>query len=111
VAEPPSRISSTQAQPAEITDGQATYASMGIPRRISVKGMGGIAATVIVKTYRGHVWMSIVPPFTWEAIMEPGKVDELIHVLVLARDDAKRIAAKNGTQAGRGSKRLPNSAR
>jgi hypothetical protein len=33
--------------------------------------------------------MSIVPPFTWEAIMESGTVDELINVLVLARDEAK----------------------
>lgn len=84
---------------------------MGIPRRISVKGMGGIAATVIVKTCRGQVWMSIVPPFTWEAIMEPGTVDELIRVLALARDDAKRIAAMNGTQIGRGGKRPSDSTR
>lgn len=35
--------------------------------------------------------MSIVPPFTWEAIMEPTTVGELIHVLGLARDEAKAV--------------------
>lgn len=34
--------------------------------------------------------MSIVPPFTWEAIMEAAKVDELIQVLGLARQEARR---------------------
>lgn len=34
--------------------------------------------------------MSIVPPFTWEAIMEAAKVDELIKVLGLARQEARR---------------------
>jgi hypothetical protein len=60
----------------------------GIPRRVSAKGREGTAATVAITTYRGQVWMSIMPPFTWEAIMEPKAVNELIHALTLARDEA-----------------------
>lgn len=38
-----------------------------------------------------------MPPFTWEAIMEPARVDKLIHVLELAREDAKKMtAARDG---------------
>ena len=51
---------------------------------------------MVVKTHRGSVWVSIVPPFTWEAIMDPAKVDELIQMLGLAREDAKRMAAARG---------------
>ena len=51
--------------------------------------MQGVNVTVIVTVVQGRVWLSISPPFTWEAIMEPAKVDELIHVLELARDAAK----------------------
>lgn len=48
--------------------------------------------------------MSIVPPFTWEAIMGLGKVDELIHVLGLAREEARRSVTVSVTRADRGSK-------
>jgi hypothetical protein len=63
---------------------------MSVPRRVVVKGREGVAATVVVTVYRGDVWMSIVPPFTWEAIMEPAQVDELMQVLGLARQEARR---------------------
>jgi hypothetical protein len=33
--------------------------------------------------------MSIQPPFTWEAIMVPTKVDELIGALTQAKEAAK----------------------
>jgi hypothetical protein len=59
-------------------------------RKVSVTGSGGMAATVVVIVRRGHVWVSIVPPFTWEAIMEPEKVDELITTLARARDAARK---------------------
>ncbi|MGH3799926.1 MAG: hypothetical protein ACRDTD_07320 [Pseudonocardiaceae bacterium] len=49
--------------------------------------------------------MSIQPPFTWEAIMEPGKVDELIHTLVLAREGAKRMVS--GKSVSRRGKQQP----
>lgn len=62
----------------------------GLPRRVSVKGREGVAVTVVVTTYRGHVWMSIVPPFTWEAILNSTHVDQLIHALQLAREESNR---------------------
>jgi hypothetical protein len=63
---------------------------MGMPRRVRVKGMEGVDATVVVTVARDKVWLSISPPFTWEAIMNPGKVDEVISILELARDEAKK---------------------
>jgi hypothetical protein len=72
-----------------------------MPRKVAVKGREHVAATVVVTVVQGDVWMSISPPFTWEAILEPGKVDELISVLAVARDDAKTMAAAR-------SMRVPN---
>jgi hypothetical protein len=66
---------------------------MGIPRKVRVKGKEGIDATVVVTVVQGKVWMSISPPFTWEAIMEPEKVGEVMHVLELAQEEAKKTAA------------------
>lgn len=60
--------------------------------------MQNVPATVVVTVVQATVWMSISPPFTWEAIMDPVNVDELIHVLGLAREDAKRMAAARGTR-------------
>lgn len=74
---------------------------MSAPRRVVVKGRQGVVATVVVTIYRGEVWLSIVPPFTWEAIMEPGKVDELIHVLGLAREEARQSVAVGVTRMDR----------
>jgi hypothetical protein len=85
---------------AELDNGALTpYSSMGVPRRVCVKGMEGVNATVVVTVVQGKVWVSISPPFTWEAIMEPVKVDELMHVLKLARDDAKKMAATRSEPA------------
>jgi hypothetical protein len=63
---------------------------MGTYRRVVAKGRQGVVAVVVVTTYREQVWMSIIPPFTWEAIMESNKVDELIQVLEQAREEAIR---------------------
>lgn len=82
-----------QAQFEDTGNGLTTYAGSVIHRKLSVKGSGGVSATVVVTVQQGKVWLSIVPPFTWEAIMEPVKVDELIRTLGLAREDAKRIAS------------------
>lgn len=71
----------------------------GILRRVAVKGMKSVSATVVVAVVQGNVWMSISPPFTWEAIMEPGKVDELISVLVVARADAEKVGAARSSHA------------
>jgi proline racemase len=83
--------SSMQLQPENSPDGQAMSPSSFVRRTVSVEGSGGIAATVVVIAQQGRVWVSIQPRFTWEAIMEPGKVDELIHTLALAREDAKKM--------------------
>lgn len=40
--------------------------------------------------------MSIIPPFTWDAIMEPEKVDELMHVLTLAQEEARTMVFVGG---------------
>jgi hypothetical protein len=77
-------------------DEQSRFPGMGMPRRVSVEGREGTAATVAITTYRGRVWMSIMPPFTWEAILDPGVVDELIQALESARDEVKRIVAVAG---------------
>lgn len=84
-----------------MTDEQVTHPGRGLPRRVCVKGMREIDATVVVTVVQGSVWMSIMPPFTWEAIMEPGKVDEVIRTLQLARIDAERMgAALRGPRGG-----------
>lgn len=44
----------------------------------------------MVTVQQGQVWMSIQPPFTWEAIMEPEKVDELIRTLAVATSSARK---------------------
>lgn len=77
---------------------------MGMPRRVLVKGMQGVDATVVVTVVQGTVWLSISPPFTWEAIMELDKVDEVMHVLKLAREEATKMTAARNRSAVRGSK-------
>lgn len=73
----------------EHEDDRADQLLPGTSRKVSVEGMEGVTANVVVKTYRVKVWMSL-PPFTWEAIMDSAKVDELVHVLGLAREEATR---------------------
>jgi hypothetical protein len=91
-----------QHQPVDPPNDRTTYVTGdGMPRRISVNACQREVATIVVTVVHGTVWMSIVPPFTWEAIMEPGMVDEVIRVLELARDDAKRMAeAARGRRPG-----------
>lgn len=67
---------------------------MGLPHvhhRVAVQGSGGVTATIVVFARQGTVLMSIVPPFTWEAIMDPETVDELIRTLELAQADARKM--------------------
>jgi hypothetical protein len=93
-----------QVQADDVSHEQAPHANRGIPRRVCVKGMQGIGVTVVVTVVQGKVWLSVSPPFCWEAIMEPGKVDEVIHVLEVARDEAKKMAAVRNADAPRGNK-------
>lgn len=62
-----------------------------VHRRVLTMGSGGVRAIVVVVARQGKVWLSIDPPFTWEAILEPEKVNELVRVLGQAEDDAKRM--------------------
>lgn len=72
--------------------GRTTWPNVSMPRRVPVKGMQGVDATVVVTVVHGTVWLSISPPFTWEAIMEPEKVDQVISMLELARREAEILA-------------------
>lgn len=98
------RLASEHSRLDSIPREQPQFPTMGVPRRIAVKGMQGVDARVIVTVVQDAVWLSISPPFTWEAIMEPGKVDEVIHVLELARYEAtKEAAASIGSAPRAGS--------
>ncbi|MGH3974699.1 MAG: hypothetical protein ACRDS9_15415 [Pseudonocardiaceae bacterium] len=79
-----------QAQPEGTDNGQAPCTGW-VRRKISVKGTGGVSATVVVTVEHGWIRLSIQPAFTWEAIMDPGKVDELTRTLTLAKKDAQRM--------------------
>jgi hypothetical protein len=83
---------------------QAPWPTSSVPRRVFVKGMQGVDVTLIVTVVQGTVWVSISPPFTWEAIMEPVKVDELLHVLELARDEARKMPVVHNSGPSRPSK-------
>ena len=98
------KFPSKQVQPDDVSYEQAPHTNRGIPHRVCVKGMQGIDVTVVVTVAQGKVWLSVSPPFTWEAIMEPGKVDEVIHVLRLAREEAEKQPAARGRPAADGGK-------
>ncbi|MGH4001632.1 MAG: hypothetical protein ACRDTJ_29690 [Pseudonocardiaceae bacterium] len=87
-----------------IPHGQTTWPITGMPRRVHVKSMQGVDATVVVTVVRDTVWLSISPPFTWEAIMQPDKVDKVISMLELARDEAKKVATTRNGSTFRGDK-------
>src|SRR6185312_17528897 len=102
---PSDKIFPAQPRPEDMFDSRVMFTDWGMRRKILAKATGGEHATVIVRAIRGTVWMSIVPPFTWEAIMEPEKIDEMIYVLGLAREEAKRSrpAASGGSGGTRGA--------
>lgn len=83
--------------------GQSTQAVPSAHRKVAVHGSGGVSATIVVIARQGRVWLSVIPPLTWEAILEPIQVDELTHALELAREDATKMAAasKNGVSLDR----------
>lgn len=83
--------SAPKAMPGDIDNGQAIHIGSVVHRKVSAKGASGVSATVVVTVQQGQVWMSIQPPFTWEAIMEPEKADELIRTLTGATNIAKKM--------------------
>ncbi len=54
-----------------------------------VKARGNETVAVVVKVYRQTVWLSIVPIFNGEAILEPQSVDSLVDTLVEAVQEAR----------------------
>jgi hypothetical protein len=45
----------------------------------------GEDATIIIRVIQSRVWLSILPPCTWEAIMTVEMVEEVIRILAEAR--------------------------
>ncbi|MGH3914989.1 MAG: hypothetical protein ACRDTC_16520 [Pseudonocardiaceae bacterium] len=45
--------------------------------------------TVIVEVYRRSVWLSVVPSFNNEAILDPAHVDNLVATLIQAAREAR----------------------
>lgn len=84
---------SERAQPEDTNNGQPVYPGLAVLRNVSVKGSGGVSATVVVTVRQGQVRMSIQPPFTWEAIMDIRNIDKLIRTLTLAAEGAKKMAS------------------
>ncbi len=54
-----------------------------------VKARGDETVTVIVKVYRKTVWLSIIPIFNGEAILEPLNVDSLVNTFTEAAEEAR----------------------
>lgn len=75
-------------------DGEGQQRDWSVRRKVSVIGSGGVTATVVVTVCRDKVLLSIQPPFTWDAIMEPGKVDEVIRTLTQAAREARIIGGR-----------------
>ena len=107
--------SSIMPLPESVSYGHAQHAaSAGGPRRVRVNARQGETATVTVTVVQGTVWMSIIPPFTWEAILEPGTVDEVIHVLEMAREEARktaRVSRENRAVPANGTRSLGSAER
>jgi hypothetical protein len=82
-----------QSQGEDGTNKQSTYPCGRLPHRIRVTGVQGVDAAVVVTVAQDAVWMSIMPPFIWHIVMEPGKVDELIRTLQAARREVETIGA------------------
>ena len=49
----------------------------------------GETVTVIVDVYRRSVWLSVVPMFNGEAILDPAHVDDLVSTLTQAAQEAR----------------------
>ena len=56
---------------------------------ITVKARCGETSTVVVAVYRQSVWLSIVPFFNSEAILEPEHVDGMVDKLTEAANKAR----------------------
>lgn len=75
-------------------DGRAVYVGSEIHRRISVRSSSGEPAAIAAIVRQGKVWVSMVPHFVGEAILDPENVDAVIRTLAQARDDARWMRKK-----------------
>jgi len=64
-------------------------ASDAVRWTITVKARCGETSTVVVTVYRQSVWLSVVPFFNSEAILEPAHVDSLVDKLIQAAEEAR----------------------
>jgi len=55
-----------------------------------VRAQCGEASTVVVEVHRRSVWLTVVPVFNGEAILEPANVDSLVDKLAQAAQEARR---------------------
>jgi len=56
---------------------------------MTVKARRGETSTIVVAVYRQSVWLSVVPFFNSEAILEPAHVDSLVDKLIQAAEEAR----------------------
>lgn len=56
---------------------------------IKVRARCQESVTVIVEVYRRSVWLSVVPSFNNEAILDPAHVDNLVATLIQAAREAR----------------------
>ena len=58
-------------------------------RTMTARARCGETVTVVVDVYRRSVWLSVVPMFNGEAILDPAHVDTLIDTLTQAAQKAR----------------------
>ncbi|MGH3796478.1 MAG: hypothetical protein ACRDSP_16495 [Pseudonocardiaceae bacterium] len=61
----------------------------GTRRALTVKSRHGMNVIIVTMVYRGMVLITIDPPFTTDAILDPAHVDNLIATLTLANEEAR----------------------
>lgn len=64
--------------------------SQAVRWTMRVRAQCGETSTVVVEVYRQSVWVSVVPSFNGEAILEPANVDSLVDRLVHAAQEARK---------------------
>ncbi len=58
-------------------------------RTMTARARCGETVTVVVDVYRQSVWLSVVPMFNGEAILDPAHVDDLVNTLTQAAQEAR----------------------
>ncbi len=58
-------------------------------RTMTARARCGETVTVVVDVYRQSVWLSVVPMFNGEAILDPAHIDNLVNTLIQAAQEAR----------------------